>query len=58
MANHKDLEVWKESMSLAKLVYSLTSHFSKDEIYGISAQMRRCSVSIPSNIAEGAARYQ
>jgi four helix bundle protein len=56
MANHKDLDVWKESMVLAKLIYSLTKKFPKEEIYGLTSQMRRCSVSIPSNIAEGAAR--
>jgi four helix bundle protein len=54
--NHKDLDVWKESMILAKEVYHLTKGFPKEEIYGLTSQMRRCSVSIPSNIAEGAAR--
>jgi four helix bundle protein len=54
--NHKDLNVWNESMVLAKLIYSLTSKFPKEEIYGMTSQMRRCSVSIPSNIAEGASR--
>jgi four helix bundle protein len=56
MANHKDLEVWKESMILAKEIYLLSKTFPKEEIYGITSQVRRCSVSIPSNIAEGAAR--
>jgi four helix bundle protein len=53
---HKDLDVWKEAMKLAKEVYSLTASFPKEEIYGLSSQIRRASVSIPSNIAEGAAR--
>ena len=53
---HKDLDVWKKAMELAKEIYLLTSNFPKEEIYGLSSQMRRASVSIPSNIAEGAAR--
>ncbi len=53
---HKDLDVWKEAMKLAKEVYRLTSGFPKEEIYGLTAQIRRSVVSIPSNIAEGAAR--
>ena len=56
MANHKDLDVWKESMTLAKSIYSITAKFPKGELYGLTSQMRRCSISIPSNIAEGAAR--
>ena len=56
MANHKELDVWKEAMSLARSIYSITSKFPKQEIFGLTSQMRRCSVSIPSNIAEGAAR--
>ncbi len=54
--NHKDLEVWKESMLLAKEVYLVTKGFPKEELYGITSQIRRASVSVPSNIAEGAAR--
>ncbi len=53
---HKDLDVWRKSMDLAKSVYSLTAAFPKEEIYGLVAQMRRAATSIPSNIAEGAAR--
>lgn len=56
MANHKDLDVWKEAMKLAKELYHLTSRFPKDELYGLTAQIRRAAVSVPSNIAEGAAR--
>ena len=54
--NHKDLDVWKKSMGLVELVYSLTSQFPSDERFGLVSQMRRAAVSIPSNIAEGAAR--
>ena len=53
---HKDLDVWKESIVLVKDIYSLTKVFPKDEIYGLTSQMRRCAVSILSNIAEGSAR--
>ena len=53
---HKDLDVWKESMTLAKEVYRLTENFPKEETFGLASQMRRAAVSIPINIAEGAAR--
>ncbi len=53
---YSDLRVWSEAMALAKSVYSLTRAFPKEEIYGISQQMRRCAVSVASNIAEGSAR--
>ncbi|MBA4391722.1 MAG: four helix bundle protein [Syntrophus sp. (in: bacteria)] len=56
MKTHKDLDVWKEAMKLAKEIYRLTSGFPKEEVYGLTAQIRRSVVSIPSNIAEGAAR--
>ncbi len=56
MASHKDLEVWKQAIELAKAVYELTSGFPTSEIYGLVSQMRRSAVSIPCNIAEGAAR--
>ena len=54
---HKDLDVWKESMQLAVIIYGVTEKFPKSEIYGITSQMRRAAVSVPSNIAEGAARF-
>ena len=54
--NYQDLEVWKESMQLAKKIYLETKSFPKEEIYGITSQIRRAAVSIPSNIAEGSAR--
>lgn len=56
MATHKDLEVWKLGLDLVDRIYDLTETFPKAEIYGLANQMRRASVSIPSNIAEGAAR--
>lgn len=57
MMTHKDLIVWQKSMNLVTLVYKLTSQFSKEEIYGLTSQMRRAAVSIPSNIAEGHGRF-
>ena len=53
---HKKLDVWKESIELATEIYRITEQFPKTEIYGLTSQMRRAVVSIPSNIAEGAAR--
>lgn len=54
--NYKQLIVWQKSMQLVKEVFPLTSLFPRSELYGIIAQIRRCSVSIPSNIAEGYGR--
>lgn len=56
MKTHKDLEVWKKSISLVTEIYSITKSFPKEEIYGLTNQMRRAAVSVPSNISEGAAR--
>ena len=53
---HRNLDVWKKSMQLAKNIYEATTVFPKSEIYGLTAQMRRASVSVASNLAEGAAR--
>ncbi|MCD8478770.1 MAG: four helix bundle protein [Candidatus Cloacimonetes bacterium] len=53
---HKDMEVYKASMLLVKEIYRITATFPKAEIYGLSSQMRRAAVSVPSNIAEGCAR--
>ncbi len=52
----KNLIVWQKSLKLAILIYKLTKKFSVDEKFGLISQMRRCSVSIPSNIAEGSKR--
>lgn len=56
MKSHKDLDVWKRCLKLAKKVYKLTEILPKEERYGLSEQMKRAVISIPSNIAEGAAR--
>ena len=53
---YKDLTVWQKSMDLVVSIYTLTEQFPKSEIYGLTSQMRRCAVSIPSNIAEGRRR--
>ena len=53
---HKDLDIWKMSIDLVKDVYALTESFPKDEQFGLTSQLRRAAVSIPSNIAEGSAR--
>ncbi len=53
---HEKLNVWRESMALAELVYRASSELPATESYGLIAQMQRAAVSIPSNIAEGAAR--
>ena len=53
---HKDLDVWKLSVDLVVDIYRLTESFPKNELYGLTSQIRRAAVSIPSNIAEGAAR--
>jgi four helix bundle protein len=52
----RELVVWQKSMELATTVYRLTQGFPKDEIYGLSSQIRRSAVSVPSNIAEGRGR--
>ncbi|MEK7212390.1 MAG: four helix bundle protein [Patescibacteria group bacterium] len=53
MRNFKELTVWNKSIELVVLVYKLTSGFPKSEDFGLTSQMRRAAVSIPSNIAEG-----
>jgi len=53
---YRDLDVWKKARSLVKEVYLVTRKFPKEEMYGLMSQMRRCAVSIPSNIAEGYGR--
>jgi four helix bundle protein len=51
----RDLHVWKKAMDLADVVYTATAQFPREEIFGLAAQLRKCAVSIPSNIAEGRA---
>jgi len=53
---HKDLDVWKDSIELVVKIYQLVSNFPKEERFGLIDQMKRAAISIPSNIAEGAAR--
>src|SRR5205807_1653551 len=51
-----DLEVWRASMDLVVGIYKLSKHFPKEEMYGLTSQVRRAAVSVPSNIAEGKGR--
>ena len=53
---HEDLSVWQQAMSLVGQVYSCSSRYPDCERYGLTAQLRRAAISVPSNIAEGAAR--
>ncbi|MDP2239882.1 MAG: four helix bundle protein [Burkholderiales bacterium] len=53
---HYNLEAWKAAMVLVKSIYETTRTFPREEIYGLTAQMQRAAISIPSNLAEGAAR--
>ena len=55
-SDYRDLVVWQKSMLVIKAAYELTATFPKSEIYGLTSQMRRAAVSIPSNIAEGSRR--
>ncbi|MEI7596292.1 MAG: four helix bundle protein [Bacteroidota bacterium] len=57
MKTHKDLLVWQKSIELVTTLYKLTKDFPKEEIYGLTSQIRRSAVSVPSNIAEGAGRH-
>jgi four helix bundle protein len=54
--SHQQLNTWKEGIALVEAIYRLTADFPADERFGLSSQMRRAAVAIPSNIAEGAAR--
>jgi four helix bundle protein len=56
MKTYRDLLVWQKSMALVTEIYRLSKSFPKDETYGLTSQMRRCAVSIPSNMAEGYGR--
>lgn len=57
METFKNLVVWQEAMNLVEIVYLATKGFPKEEIYGLTSQIRRAAVSIPSNIAEGNGRF-
>lgn len=54
--SHKDLKVWQESMDFVVMIYVITEQFPTKEAFGLTSQLRRASISIPSNIAEGAGR--
>jgi four helix bundle protein len=54
--SYKDLIIWKNGLKISELTYKLTKDFPKEEVYGMTSQMKRSSISIPSNIAEGFGR--
>lgn len=56
MGTFRELIIWEKSMTLVTSIYIITKSFPKDEMFGLTSQLRRCSVSIPSNIAEGFGR--
>lgn len=55
--SYRDLIAWRKGMLLVTAIYRATQSFPKDEIYGLSSQLRRAAVSVASNVAEGQARY-
>jgi four helix bundle protein len=55
--SYRELIVWQKAMNLVTEIYKITNHFPQDERYGLTHQLRRAAVSVPSNIAEGQARY-
>jgi len=54
---YRDLLVWQRAMELVKEIYRVTKSFPKEEVYGLTAQIRRAAIAVPSNIAEGKGRY-
>jgi len=56
LKSYKELIVWQKSIELVKEIYKLTTEFPRSEIYGLSSQMQRAAISVPSNIAEGYSR--
>ena len=56
METHKDLRVWQQIIEMVTSIYLMTQSFPKEEMFGLVSQLRRASVSVPSNIAEGYAR--
>ena len=56
ICTHRNLDVWKKSIDFVTIIYKATESFPKSEIYGLTSQIRRSAVSIPSNIVEGATR--
>lgn len=55
--SYRDLEVWQKSMRLAEKIYQVTQNFPSEERFGLTNQLRRAAVSVPSNLAEGHARF-
>jgi len=55
---YRDLVAWQKSMVLVTEVYEISKKFPKDELYGLTSQIRRCAISLPSNMAEGYGRNQ
>ena len=53
---HKDLDLWKDSMDMVVEIYHITNNFPKEELYGLTSQIRRAAISIPANISEGSAK--
>lgn len=56
MHNFKELVAWQKSRSFVKEIYTVTQNFPKDELFGLTSQIRRCVISVPTNIAEGCGR--
>ena len=56
ITDYKDLDIWKKGIDIVDMIYDLTEKFPSNEQYGLSSQMKRAAVSIPSNIAEGFSR--
>lgn len=56
MHNYRELKIWQRSMDFVVKIYEISADFPKEEKYGLTAQLRSCAVSIPSNISEGAGR--
>lgn len=54
--SYRDLKIWRKGINLAGIIYAETRNFPQEELYGLTSQMRRAAVSVPSNIAEGQAR--
>jgi len=54
--SYRDLVAWQKSMDLVTAIYQVSASFPKDELYGLTSQLRRAAVSVPSNIAEGQGR--
>ena len=56
ISSYKDLVVWQKSVEFVTEIYAATAKFPREEVFGLTSQLRRCAVSVPSNIAEGQGR--